>query len=239
MKSGTIYKCEDSTHDPTDFFQFFPVLVGVMHRESQTLSHEGTCFEKIDISMEYLPNKENPTSVKVHVNTSGKKSLLCKEHLFITTPLRHHVEDLFFSKKYELTFLNMNADDFLDIKSDGLVVYQFCHGIVDTFISVFNTLKLFVGGMGSDPRWPFIGSHVPGYMERANVKFLNETMGWDMKQRKVEKVWLTEEEIHDGDFVAITRLDGLDELIMWGTGGRIGHTAVILTIEGEKYVVES
>jgi len=33
MDAGTLYKCTDSTHDPTDFFQFFPVLVGTMKRE--------------------------------------------------------------------------------------------------------------------------------------------------------------------------------------------------------------
>jgi len=31
MMAGSIYKCEDSTHDPTDFFQFFPVYVGELH----------------------------------------------------------------------------------------------------------------------------------------------------------------------------------------------------------------
>ena len=95
MEAGTLYKCTDSNHDPTDFFQFFPVLVGTMKREQQTLTYSGQCFEKIEIRMEYLPNVENPTEVKVHIDTSGKKSLFCKENLFVTTAMRHHIEDLF------------------------------------------------------------------------------------------------------------------------------------------------
>jgi hypothetical protein len=193
LSKGKIYKCEDSTHDPTDFFQFFPALVGVLKKDSQTLTYSGQCFEKIEFSMEYLPNVENPTSVKVHVNTSGKKTLFCKEHLFITTPLKHHLEDLFWSKKYEMTFQNMNKDDFSDIKTDGMVVYMFCHGVADTFVSIFNTMKLFIGGIGTDPNWPVIGSHVPAYMEKANVKFINETIKWNMKTRKTTNVWLTED----------------------------------------------
>lgn len=189
--------------------------------------------------MEYLPNAENPTSVKVHIDTSGKKSLFCKENLFVSTALRHHIEDLFLPRRHELTFLNFNKDDFNDLKTDGLVVYMFCHGVADTFISFFNTMKLFVGGLGKDPRWPIIGSHIPAYMEKANVKFLNDYLGWDLKERKNKKVWLTEDQIHSGDFVAIFRLDGLDEIIMWGTGGRLGHSAAILELDGEKYVVES
>ena len=210
-----------------------------MKREQQTLTYSGQCFEKIDIRMEYLPNTENPTSVKVHIDTSGKKSLFCKEHLFVSTMMVHHLEDLFLPRKHELTFLNLHKDDFNDIKTDGFVVYMFCHGVADTFISFFNTMKLFVGGLSTDPRWPIIGSHVPAYMEKANVKFLKNYLGWDMKERKTQKVWMTEDQIHSGDFVAIFRLDGLDQIIMWGTGGRLGHSAAVLEIDGEKYVVES
>ena len=39
--------------------------------------------------------------------------------------------------------------------------------------------------------------------------------------------------------MAITRFDGLDQLIEWGTGSRSGHSAVIYEIDGEKWVVES
>jgi len=100
-------------------------------------------------------------------------------------------------------------------------------------------LKLFVGGLGDNPKYPVIGSHVPAYMEKANVQFLGDVLEWDMQVRQTEKVWLTEEEISDGDFLAIFRLDGLDEIIMWGTGGTAGHSAVVLTLDGRKQVVES
>ena len=32
--------------------------------------------------------------------------------------------------------------------------------------------------------------------------------------------------IRSGDYLAIARLDGLDPMIMFGTGGRTGHSAV-------------
>ena len=54
---------------------------------------------------------------------------------------------------------------------------MFCDGYVDTFISVFNTALTFIGGLGLRPRPPFT-SHVPTYMEKANIEFLNETMGY-------------------------------------------------------------
>jgi len=35
------------------------------------------------------------------------------------------------------------------------------------------------------------------------------------------------------------RLDGLDPMIMYGTGSKIGHNTMALRFDGELYVVES
>jgi len=35
------------------------------------------------------------------------------------------------------------------------------------------------------------------------------------------------------------RLDGLDPMIMYGTGSRSGHSVVALRFDGEPYIVES
>ena len=62
-----------------------------------------------------------------------------------------------------------------------------------------------------------------------------------MGTRKEKYYWgcIRWSNIHDEDFLAIYRLDGLDELVMWGTGGRIGHSAVALTIDGQVNILES
>jgi hypothetical protein len=178
-------------------------------------------------------------SVKVTIDAKNKKSTFCREALFLSTTMRHHVEYLFLEKTHELTFSNLDQDDMIDIDLSGVRMYLFCHGVVDSFVSVFNTVKLFLGGLGENPKWPIIGSHVPEYMEKANVHFIEEAMGWKMEKRDVTYVDLDEAEIHDGDFLAITRLDGLDEIIMWGTGGRVGHSTVALHIDGELHIIES
>ncbi len=43
--------------------------------------------------------------------------------------------------------------------------------------------------------------------------------------------------IKSGDYLAIARFDGLDPMIMWGTGGRTGHSAVCVWDNGTLYVV--
>ena len=45
--------------------------------------------------------------------------------------------------------------------------------------------------------------------------------------------------IHSGDFMAIFRMDGIDQLIMLGSGGRSGHSVVCSWIDDELYVIES
>jgi hypothetical protein len=65
---------------------------------------------------------------------------------------------------------------------------MFCDGYVDTFVSVWNTLLAFVGGVGTNPYLPIIGSHVPDYMVNANLKFLNDTMGYQMEKRTIETI---------------------------------------------------
>jgi len=45
--------------------------------------------------------------------------------------------------------------------------------------------------------------------------------------------------IKSGDFFAVTRFDGLDQIIEWGAGTHAGHSVVALWIEGELYITES
>ena len=239
MENGTIYRCEDSHHSVDDFYQFFPVYVGHLMQDHQEITYSGQCFKEITFKFEYLPSYENPTSVKVKIQAKKKKSLFCREHLFLSTSTKHHLEELFLARTHTLEFKNLDSEDIDDIKADGVRMFMFCAGISHEFISVFNTMKLFIGGLGDNPKYPIIGSHVPKYMEKANVKFIEETIGWKMQKRATQKVYLSDDDVQDGDFLSIIRLDGLDEIIMWGTGGVAAHTVVVLTIDGVKQVVEA
>jgi len=60
-----------------------------------------------------------------------------------------------------------------------------------------------------------------------------------MERRDIKKVTIDPDTIQSGDYFAILRLDGLDPIIMYGTGSHSGHTTAALRIDGELYVVES
>ena len=91
-------------------------------------------------------------------------------------------------------------------------------------------MKAFVGSLSDHPLVPYVGSHVPPYMEKANIKFLHDAMGLtiEVRDEKYHKVNVSPALIQSGDYFLIMRLDGLDPLIMYGTGARGAHCVMAL-----------
>ncbi len=125
-----------------------------------------------------------------------------------------------------------------DFKINGLRVNLFCDGYLYTAASIFNMLKMFVGGLSTNTWLPVFGTHVPQYMVDENVKFLKNTMDWNLQEREVLYYDYDERNFKSGDVLAIFRLDGVDQLIMYGTGSTIGHCTMTLWFEDELWVVE-
>jgi hypothetical protein len=57
--------------------------------------------------------------------------------------------------------------------------------------------------------------------------------------RQTTEIDIDEKDLRSGDYLAILRLDGLDPMIMYGTGSHSGHTTTVLFFDGEPYIVES
>lgn len=85
-----------------------------------------------------------------------------------------------------MTFTGLNQDESIDMGFEGVKIYMFCDGYVDTFISAFRTFLCFAGGLTYNPEGgPITGSHIPPYMEQANVEFLANTMNWNLEERSI------------------------------------------------------
>ncbi len=63
----------------------------------------------------------------------------------------------------------------------------------------------------------------------------------EVRDEKYHKVNVSPALIQSGDYFLIMRLDGLDPLIMYGTGARGAHCVMALRFEDdpELYIVES
>jgi len=241
MKEGVIYQCKNRNIAPgnnhkEEYFDFVPVLYGSLYPKVNTVSFEGTCFKQITVTMTQLPSADEVDFV---IETHGHKGPLCREWLLLATSQRYIIQHLAMKKTHKVTVKNIKQFDIDEISNDGFRVYGFCDEIKPTIVALFKTLTLFVGGLSAKASLPIIGSHVPEYMQRSNQKFLKESMDWNLRARKPKVNLLDPSLVKSGDFIAIYRLDGLDEIIMWGTGSHIGHSTVALWIEDELFIVES
>eukprot|EP00349_Pseudokeronopsis_sp_Brazil_P012242 CAMPEP_0202978794 /NCGR_PEP_ID=MMETSP1396-20130829/85118_1 /ASSEMBLY_ACC=CAM_ASM_000872 /TAXON_ID= /ORGANISM="Pseudokeronopsis sp., Strain Brazil" /LENGTH=145 /DNA_ID=CAMNT_0049717923 /DNA_START=505 /DNA_END=939 /DNA_ORIENTATION=- len=124
---------------------------------------------------------------------------------------------------------------------NGIRVYQFCGTIKHEIESIISTTTLFLGGLGTAENryFRFKGSHIPEYMEFANIEFLNEALHIDMERREIENVYLDPSLISNGDLFLIMRLDGIDPIVMYGTGSYAAHCVVAMRFEDDElYMVE-
>lgn len=109
-----------------------------------------------------------------------------------------------------------------DIALHGMFVFSLPCGAVGTAISLQKTYTLFDSKQ----------------LEQNNVDFLRVKMNWTMEPFG-KHVTVDKKNIRSGDYLAILRLDGLDPLVMFGTGGHTGHSAIAVWDKDELYVCES
>lgn len=178
IKDGTYAKCQTRHGGAGDNAgDFVPVLV-----DSATPSHtkfsytSGKCFGQIDFDTVFSPSAENFDTITVNVTTS-QQGVWCSEYLFLASMGHHHVEEFDQEGTTQIIFKNLSDNDKLDIQQNGVRVFLFCDGVIDTAISMFKTVMMFAGGLGVDPKVEVFGSHVPDYMAEANIEFVKRVMG--------------------------------------------------------------
>lgn len=61
----------------------------------------------------------------------------------------HHYQLLFLPGVTEITLDIPNRSTDIDLRANGMKVFIFCENFVDTFVSLFNTVKEYLGGLGT------------------------------------------------------------------------------------------
>ena len=190
MDANKLYTCDnrDPALEPTEGGHFFPVQVGNLNAVNNQITYtSGICFKSITFTYQQTGalDSEDIGDVILTVDTEQAESLLCKDWFFFASTELYHVETFFLSGKHQIKFTNIQPDGMADIRRNGLKVYMFCDGYVDTFLSVFHFALQFLGGIGTNPWLPIIGSHVPEYMVQANIQFLKDTMNYTLEKRDI------------------------------------------------------
>ena len=125
-----------------------------------------------------------------------------------------------------------------EISKNGIKIFSLCTTLSNEIKSLITTVKAFLGGLGTNPNHilPTMRPSIPEEMEESNFHLLKVFNNNVPKRRKNTIVNLDKNIIKTRDFVAISRMDGLDPLIMIGASGHFGQSGVCSWIDGELYV---
>lgn len=220
-------------------FYFLPTLKAKVLANDQTVEWSNGCYENNSAKITKFTKEE----IIVSVSHQGRKHWFCKDTYLVSSFDFNFLHWGLYATDTTIVFKNLTQDQFDVIGKNGIKFHGFCQGIKQAIVSLFDTVKLFVGGISSEPNtWiSFFSSHIPQYMEDANLRFLEDVGEFKFKKRTTEhkQMPIDKKYIQSGDMFAIRRWDGVDPLIMWGTGSMSGHTTMAMWEDGELYVYES
>lgn len=208
------------------YFAWIPPFVDTIIPGENPITWENSCFKKNTASATLIND-----IVTVNITVDKKHTLLCNDfYLFGTVEgfaLEDYDEKGDFSFEWNLT--SMRPAQRWDVLTKGIRVFRFVNEKIQTIGDLITTIELFVSELTKA---------VPDFVAEKNVDFLQKYAQMSMPKRTIGKIVIDEKDIHSGDGLFMTRMDGLDPMLTWATGGT-GHSTVFLRMGGELYVVES
>lgn len=176
------------------------------------------------------------------MDLQDKNSVLCKEAILFSNSQINHFEIFFRAGQHKMTFNNVGQAAETAEALGGIQAFYFCEDLKNEFESLAATVEIFVDftaeGMPKIvPDFPKIWESES--VEKAFVNFVNITMEWDMVERPIRNVDIDPSTVRSGDFFAVTGLDGLSAIIMYGSGSYIDHSVMALWFDDGLYIVES
>ena len=224
-------------HKTPEPYYFTPILRAKLKEVGDKFSFPSRCFEKNIVSFKEISKDK----ITLTLENFNKTETWCSELFIFHTSNHNYFQFIAFQGTHDITLKRLDQDDKDEIKVNGIKLYGFCLGLLNTIKSLSKTIKAFYGGLGVDPdaKNPKFRPNIPRDMERANLRILDLFCHYRLERRNNTIVNFDKNIIKSGDFLAISRIDGLDPLIMLGSGTRSGHSAVCAWIDDDLYVFES
>ncbi|KAG9156783.1 hypothetical protein Leryth_024811 [Lithospermum erythrorhizon] len=165
------------------------------------------------------------------IQVTKPRSWICMDIYVFATPYRVTWDYYFLSRDHTLEFKEWESEaEFEYVKRKGVAIFLMQTGMLGTLSALWEIFPLFTNTK---------------YGEKSNIAFLEKHMGATFEERP--QPWITSiktEDIHSGDFLAISKIRGLwgafETIEKWATGSYAGHSAVCLRdSEGKLWVAES
>jgi hypothetical protein len=241
LKQDVQDKCTVRDHASSpDFFWFAPAVKAILKNATDSVTFSNDCFQVNTASFEKLEKDETILTISSEKPTGES----CKDSYIIAMTTVLQIRFIYKEGTSRIILSNLTDDDLSDINVNGVKIFGFCQGFFTEIRSIFDTAELYLGGLGvnKDSWIPLFRPSVPDYMVKANVDFIQRFTNYTQNSRGdwgTKVIDIDKSEIKSGDFLAISRLDGVDPLVMLGSGSHIGHSAVCFWVDNELYVMES
>lgn len=201
-----------SVGDKRDFFKFTSWPVGQLGqnvKSQQSIELESLpddCFAHVTVDFK-LTGKN---SYEVTFLPTGKKNLTLCSSTYTLASSRAMTKPMVITQKTTITVNDAEDEKMTSIHNFGLYVYRACDSVNNMLPDLYLTLLLFVGGLSSNPNIPQFGSHPATWQNKLNPEFIFNGNTYEWRKRKNTLVDLDETEVKSGDFIIITRMDGVD-----------------------------
>ncbi|XP_060209159.1 uncharacterized protein LOC132636351 [Lycium barbarum] len=208
-----------------------PSFVGAANNNN-TLQWKGACFFENTAWLELHNNTASRFGGgTLHIKVSNAHSYTCMDLYIFATPYRVKWDYYVLSREHTLQISEWESQAELEyVKRNGVSIFLMQAGMLGTLSALWDVFPLFTN---------------TGWGENSNIGFLKKHMGASFDQRPQPWVSnLTTEDIHSGDFLAISKIRGrwgaFETLEKWVSGAYAGHSAVCLRdAQGKLWVGES
>lgn len=201
--------------------------------EGQTETFETWCFKDNKAWITW----KSTTEVEVHIESHNKRSLLCNDHMVITSLLDSEIVSKLISGRSTHTLKLRHAEDQIYVKGNGISIVPLCDKLKNIVPDVIDTIALF-----DDSFLSFLPKWLIREIKIRNYKKLEQLTGAKSVDRKVKSPitlqWLYNN-VKSGDVYCQYGPDGGSTAIVFGTGGVCSHVGMFLWEGSTLYFVES
>jgi len=214
-------KYDDNTYGPYEFIPVFMSLLGPKQNATWTTP----CFQRNSAHINFLSEKE----VSITIETEEKISDFCDDYYLIATRKTNNFKSVFMRGSHSVSIeLDVGGQAYDDLVHNRLKIFWLPLGLEGSIASLYHTLQLFRNSE---------------HFQETNIRWLESiSPQFNFAPRQYDDViFQNEDEIPSGTHLVISRFDGFESAIMWGTGSSTGHHAIAFRDpeDGQLYVHES
>ena len=134
--------------DSDEPFYFAPVLRAKLINVGDRFAFPSSCFKRNIATLESM----DETTITITLKNSEPRHLVCTDFMLFHTSNLNKVKIITLPGTHKITFDKVIQDDLDEISMNGIKILSLCTSLTNEIKSLVNTARLFLGGLGTDPK---------------------------------------------------------------------------------------